>query len=258
MTSTLRTSAALTARTRPLTGDTKMSFVLDDHMGWLKCDGRAMDRVTYNLLYQVIGYTFGQSGTDFLLPNAQGRVMGTTGQVTDAQPTPQTQTYGAGTSIGEIRHTLVQTEIPSHNHDIAGNQSNTGPVTANGTTSASGSHDHAITDPGHVHAFNTQNDDFNNTSNYSAITGGTTNQHISAPRFDAGNMIAWTDPVGSHATGISINMSATHTHEIRSNGGDQAHNNIQPTLFYGNSFIYCGIPHMGIYPFTTGRNPVLI
>ena len=39
MTSTLRVNAANTARTKPTTGDTKMSFVNTDHLGWLLCDG---------------------------------------------------------------------------------------------------------------------------------------------------------------------------------------------------------------------------
>jgi hypothetical protein len=36
------------------------------------------------------------------------------------------------------------------------------------------------------------------------------------------------------------------------------HNNIQPTLFYGNTFIYCGVPMRGEFPFKTGLAPVLI
>ena len=52
-------------------------------LGWVKCDGLAMDKTADNLLFQVIGYTFGGSGNSFNLPNPAGRVMGTVGTVTD-------------------------------------------------------------------------------------------------------------------------------------------------------------------------------
>lgn len=35
MSSVLRLNAANTARTKPTTGDTKTSFVNDDHLGWI-------------------------------------------------------------------------------------------------------------------------------------------------------------------------------------------------------------------------------
>jgi microcystin-dependent protein len=63
---------------------------------------------------------------------------------------------------------------------------------------------------------------------------------------------------GSSTTGITINEAGAHSHTISSNGGDQYHNNIQPTLFYGNTFIYSGIPMLGNFPFKTGLTPVLI
>jgi hypothetical protein len=63
---------------------------------------------------------------------------------------------------------------------------------------------------------------------------------------------------GSSTTGISVNPAGSHSHTISSNGGNQYHNNIQPTLFYGNTFIYSGIPMLGNFPFKTGIAPVLI
>jgi len=243
-------SAATSSRTRPLTGDTKMSFVLDDHMGWLKCDGRAMDPVAYNLLFQVIGYTFGQSGNQFLLPNAQGRVMGAAGQVTDAQPTPQTVTYAPGTKLGEIQHTLVQTEMPSHNHDTAGAQSNP-PVTAAGNTSTIGSHAHTYNDAYFAEA----NGD--HIGSHNVFGSGSTADSDNGFYFRCTDGTATIDPTIATAQ-LPTSQSGAHNHTIHSNGGDAAHNNMQPTLFYGNHFIYSGIPTMGMYPFTTGRNPVLI
>ena len=227
MTSTLRVNAANTARTKPLTGDTKMSFVSADHLGWLMCDGRSLDTTAYNLLFQVVGYTFGGSGNSFNLPNPAGRVMGTVGTVIDADA--RSRTYTAGQSVGELDHHLTIPEMPSHNH--------------------------TVTDPGHAHNFKTQNDDFNNSGPSYGLTfsGGhivtqTTNANISAPNGDNGAIITWTAPVQSTTTGITISNT----------GGDQYHNNIQPTLFYGNTFIYSGIPMLGKFPLTTGVAPVLI
>lgn len=81
-------------------------------------------------------------------------------------------------------------------------------------------HIHTVTDPGHTHTQSTYNNDYNN-------NGGT------PPGFgqDAPSTqpVTWNNISGS-TTGVSIN----------STGGGQAHNNMQPTLFGGNVFIYTG------------------
>ena len=241
MTSLLRTNAALTARTRPLTGDTKMSFVTDDHMGWMKCDGRGLDTTAYNLLFQVVGYTFGGSGATFNLPNPQGRVMGTIGTVTDDDA--RSRTYVAGQSVGELDHKLTVPEMPAHNHNKA-TASPGANTTADGTTSANGAHNHTLHDPGHSHSY------VNNVNDQSVNT--LTTQATAASNADLNQT------TGSSFTGVYIDPVGDHTHTISSNGGDQYHNNIQPTLFYGNTFIYCGIPFKAVYPFNTVSHPVLI
>jgi microcystin-dependent protein len=245
MTSTLRINAANTARTKPTTGDTKMSFVNTDHLGWLKCDGRAMDKTADNLLFQVIGYSFGGSGNTFNLPNPAGRVLGTVGTVNDGNvDDPRSHTFTAGQVVGEIDHKLVQSEMPSHNHMYNGTQYTDSPVTGNvnGITSPNGGHTHTITDPGHTHSYTSPASEnisvqISSQSHSSATTAGTT---------------------GLRTTGITIDAVADHTHTIHSNGGDMYHNNMQPTLFYGNTFIYCGVPMRGEFPFKTGLAPVLI
>jgi microcystin-dependent protein len=231
MTSTLRTNAALTARNKPLTGDTKTSFVIDDHMGWLKCDGRLLDRTTYNLLFQVIGTTFGTtSATNFKLPDPQGRVMGSVGPVVDVNG--RTRTYAPGDSVGELDHQLTIPEMPSHNHD---NNTPSQPTTSAGYTS-SYTHNH----------------------------GGSTGSAGSAAESETVTSLVGGASVAGENTHTHTIASDTHSHTIASNGGDQYHNNIQPTLFYGNTFIYCGIPisthgvSAGIFPYTVARNPVLI
>jgi microcystin-dependent protein len=242
MTSTLRTSSASTARNRPLTGDIKTSYVVDDHMGWLLCDGRGMDKVVFNLLFQVIGYTFGGSGNTFLLPNVKGRVMGSIGTVVDSAS--RTRTYVAGQSVGELDHKLTVNEMPAHNHNksVASPGANT---TADGITSVEANHTHGITDPGHTHTYTSP-----------------ANANISGSGLVTFSASTTSGTTSSHTTGITVNPAGSHSHTISSNGNDEYHNNIQPTLFYGNTYIYSGVPiskdYPFIFPFTTGRNPVLI
>lgn len=81
------------------------------------------------------------------------------------------------------------------------------------TTSEMPSHSHNVTDPGHTHAYtnNTNDQGLNNTiTTESAADNADLSQ-----------------TTGSSTTGITI----------QNNGGGQAHNNMQPTIFIGNVFI---------------------
>lgn len=232
MTSTLRVSSANTIRTKPTTGDTKTTFISADHIGWLKCDGRALDTTQYNLLFQVIGYTFGGSGATFNLPDPQGRVLGSVGTVTDANS--RTRTYVAGDKVGELDHKLTVPEMPSHNHN-----DNTPVVatTVEGNTSTATT---GITDSGHSHSYTNQS-------------------NTAQPAVSLTTMSVASNSATAQTTGIgSANIvDPGHSHKIASNGGDQYHNNIQPTLFYGNLFVYSGIPINGV-PFAPKIARILI
>lgn len=184
MTSILRRSSAFSAHEKPVTGDIKMSFVGEDHLGWLKCDGRSFLKTEKPLLYNVIGVQFGGSATAFNLPNPAGGVLGVVGQH------GATTLHGPGSEVGEETHVLTIPEIPSHNHTVSINAS---------------------------------------APSQSVSTGGAT---------------------------AADEVSATYT--TSSTGGGLAHNNMQPTLFIGNVFIFSGVPTAGSYPGTVGLNPPLI
>ena len=230
MTSILRRNANKAAHERALTGDLKMSAAGNDHLGWLLCDGRSLSTTAYNLLFQVVGYSFGGSGDSFHLPNPAGRVILPIGTVTDGHA--HTLTVEMGDVNGEISHQLSIGEMPSHNHTsgVALPGVNT---TADGTTSSY-----------------THNHGGNTGATGSAPESETVVGTVTAVHSDA--VVAGS---GTHTHSIA---SDTHTHTIASNGGNLYHNNMQPYLGYGNAFIYCGIPSIGKSPFDLSASPVLI
>jgi microcystin-dependent protein len=220
MSSVLRGSGFRSAVARPMVGDTKTSMVRVDHLGWLVCDGRSLLKSEYRALYAVLGDSFGSVDADhFNLPDAQGRVVGLIGQSTS-------NTWIDGDLSGEETHTLVIAEIPAHNHDICG-----GDPTANGNTSYSATGVTTQSAGAHTHTVNwTAVDDTNFSGTVPAIpnsdTGGAQPAYSGIVNSDGAHTHAITDP--------------THRHQIASNGGDQPHNNMQPTIFMGNLFVFCG------------------
>lgn len=240
-------------------GDIKMSVRSSDFNGWLLCDGRALDILTFAQLFAIIGYTFGGSGASFNLPDSRGRVLGSA-----------SSSYSVGTPTGNASHQLTLTQMPSHSHGVT----NTG-HTHGGTVDTSGTHAHSVTNTGHTHTGTTDSSGVHtHTSN---ATGGAIGLAISdgtntAPSTDSSpnELNVWTTPQalainnsGAHthtfttgtnaSAGVSIDTNGAHTHTfttatnasagitINNTGGTDSFSLFQPTLFIGNTFIFAGI-----------------
>jgi microcystin-dependent protein len=207
------------ASQRPTVGDTKFSITSQDHMGWLACDGRSLSVSDYNLLFQTVGYEFGGSGNQFTLPDMRGRVPGAIGTGTGLTA------RALADAVGTETHTLTINEMPAHKHgsvDVSGN------TNGDGITDLSGAHTHSGTTDAAGYAASS-------TSAQTPITGTDV-----------------ADNTGNHTHTFTTGQpSVLHHHKIGSTGGGAAHNNMQPTLFVGNMFIYSGRPRVGSYPYTS-------
>lgn len=167
------TLQVVTAYSQACIGDYKYSAASDDFAGWIKCDGRSLDKNVYSALFELIGTAFGGSGSTFKVPDFRGRVPGAIGSGVGLTA------RALGAVVGAETHTLTVNEMPAHDHG--------------GTTGAAG--------------FGT----------------GVVNPAVSLTTTDVAD------------------NDGSHTHSISSQGGGQPHNNMQPTLFGGNVFIFAGI-----------------
>jgi microcystin-dependent protein len=208
-------SGSGSGNTKPVVGDTKLSLVGADHLGWLLCDGRTLNISDYYWLHQVIGTTYGSNAsTTFNLPNPAGRVLGVIGSGLGLTPRV------AGSNVGAETHTLTIAEMPTHNH----------PGSSNNTATT------GVTDPGHNHSYVNQP---NNTGvSGAAVLTTDVADNVNVGATTGTTSVVLTDP------------GHTHTLVMSNQGGSNAHNNMQPTLFIGNMFIYSGKVSVGNKPFT--------
>ena len=251
----LRHQGDRTATERPTVGDLKMSMVGVDHIGWLMCDGRELPIAGFRHLYDVIGDSFGDATIEgyFRLPNPKGRVLGIVGKANSIS-----RDWTMGDISGAETHTLTIPEMPKHNHDVSGNAPDLSGNTTYSATSIdvlqnglhahmassanNGNHAHSITDPGHSHTIRSITDStgegaIDDAGGSGTINTGSSYTNISIIENGIHNHDITVDASGNHDHDI---FDPTHRHTIASNGGDQPHNNIQPTIWIGNLFVYSG------------------
>lgn len=78
-------------------------------MGWAFCDGQMLQISQYDVLFALIGTTYGGNGqTNFALPDLRGRL-----------PIHQGNGYVLGAKGGAEKATVATNELPSHTHRVA-------------------------------------------------------------------------------------------------------------------------------------------
>ena len=89
--------------------------------GWLVCDGAEISRTEHGLLFDVIGtlYGSGDGTSTFLLPDFRNR--SPIGSNTwDSAGLPLTTVSGTALFVGgSATHTLAESELPAHRHDMS-------------------------------------------------------------------------------------------------------------------------------------------
>src|SRR5258706_5022802 len=77
--------------------------------GWALCNGQLLPINQNQALFSILGTTYGGDGrVTFALPNLQGRV-----------PIHFGNGHFQGEIAGETAHTLIQSELPAHNHIVS-------------------------------------------------------------------------------------------------------------------------------------------
>jgi microcystin-dependent protein len=157
---------------QPAAGDYKWSARTLDFNGWMKCDGRSLEKAAYPDLYAVIGENFG-SDEDyyFCLPDCQGRTPCAIGQG-ETRDGIELSNRSLGQYLGKETHTLIIDEMPIHDHDF--------------------------NDPGHTH---TVGDIPSGTQSIAAVGGGSST---------AADEVRYTQTSGSSTTGITVNNNGNN------------------------------------------------
>jgi microcystin-dependent protein len=81
--------------------------------GWFQCDGSLKSIAEYEVLYTLIGTTYGGNGVNnFAVPDLRGRVPLNAGRARSGT------TYVMGQSAGSENVTLLSTQMPAHTHTV--------------------------------------------------------------------------------------------------------------------------------------------
>jgi microcystin-dependent protein len=119
--------------TAPFVGEIRMFGCNFAPRNYVICNGQLMPIAQNTALFSLLGTTFGGNGTsNFGLPNLQGRVPMGFGP----GPGPGLTQRGLGEIGGSESVTLLQTEMPAHNHAVSAQGSRADRANASGAVLA--------------------------------------------------------------------------------------------------------------------------
>jgi len=108
----------------PFLGEIKVVSFGFAPKGWALCNGQLLPITQNTALFSLLGTTYGGNGTtNFALPNLQG-----------SMPIHTGNGFVQGAIGGEVNHTLITEEIPSHTHVAQGVSAGATSATAAGET----------------------------------------------------------------------------------------------------------------------------
>lgn len=204
--------------------------------GWIFANGRVLTEDSpYQKLrsaYIAAGFPHGSDGSgNPKIPDCRGRV------VAGLDNGAGILTGGTlGAALGEQAHTLIEGEMPEHNH--AASTASSGSHSHTATAASAGAHAHtgSTSSAGsHQHNQRVRSETMSNpelTMNtmplyeYRPQNAGLTSsagEHTHSITINSG---------GAHSHTVTVNSAGDHTHSVTvsNKGGGQAHNNVQPTL----------------------------
>lgn len=166
--------------------------------GWLFCEGGSYNKVTYAALFNVIGYTYGGSGSNFNMPDMRDRVP--VGKSSSATPYDLTSVGNTG---GDKTVALTKSEIPAHKHSLVN-----GTDGSTSSTNTTGAHTH-------------------NTAYADSAGGSGSNYRVSD-----------SSQSGASTGGVLTTSNGDHSHNLLGNTGSgvsdgltgSAHKNMQPYI----------------------------
>ena len=178
--------------------------------GYLLCTGQTLLASDYQDLFNAIGYTYGGSGSSFVIPNLQNRVPVGKGSDTEFDT--------LGETGGEKTVTLQTTHVPSHTH------------TFSGTTSGESGHTHGVAG---ISGLNGSGSGYLALQTDGNLVWYRGNGTTWASGQGAGGSTPGMSIGGSQSTTTGGSSGHTHTYSGTTSAGSgsgTAHNNLQPYI----------------------------
>jgi microcystin-dependent protein len=176
-------------------------------VGWLKCDGLAVSRTTYSVLFGIIGTTYGvgDGSTTFNLPNLVGEFI---------RGTPVGRNVGSNQAGSFASHTHP-VQDPGHTHGAT--------QAAHSHAVTTVAHNHGVTDPGHAHSVPLSSAGYTFDSGGSAANAVWAAGSTNTSNVGTGVSIAAAAPTGTAASqqpAVTVD-SATTGETIGASGGTE-------------------------------------